>query len=116
MPIERIECSNCGEIRAKYAKGVCERCYKTIRMLNSPMIKCHCSEECDTMIYSITFDGEPRTFKKEHEMTGPLSKNWKGGIRNDKDGYIYIKSPNHPYKDSMGYVPQHRLIYEHYLK
>jgi hypothetical protein len=66
------------------------------------------------MIYSRTFDWKKRTMKKGHEMMGERHHSWGGGVRTDKDGYKYIISRNHPYKDSMGYVPQHRLIMEHY--
>ena len=29
-----------------------------------------------------------------------------------KDGYVFIFSPEHPFKDSKGYVREHRLIVE----
>jgi hypothetical protein len=30
-------------------------------------------------------------------------------------GYVGILSPNHPGKDNMGYVPEHRLVMEAHL-
>ena len=30
----------------------------------------------------------------------------------DEDGYILVKSPDHPYKDRHGYVREHRLVVE----
>lgn len=41
------------------------------------------------------------------------SKNpaWKGGRIINK-GYILLYRPNHPYSDSLGYFPEHRLIVE----
>lgn len=40
---------------------------------------------------------------------------WKGGKRITDQGYIEIKSPNHPFKNKQGYVPEHRLVVEKYL-
>lgn len=39
---------------------------------------------------------------------------WKGG-RMTLSGYVYILSPNHPNKNSGGYVAEHRLIMEKYI-
>jgi hypothetical protein len=41
---------------------------------------------------------------------------WNGGRTRHADGYIYISSPNHPNKDHHGYVFEHRLIVETWLK
>ena len=41
--------------------------------------------------------------------------NWKGG-KMLLDGYIYIYSPNHPFKTKGNYVAEHRLIMEKKLK
>ena len=37
---------------------------------------------------------------------------WNGGKRKTSQGYIEIKSPNHPFRNKQGYVPKHRLIAE----
>jgi len=39
------------------------------------------------------------------------NSNWKGGIKKDRN-YILVNSPDHPYKNSYGYVYQHRLVIE----
>ena len=41
--------------------------------------------------------------------------NWKGGKRTTSEGYLEIKSPDHPFKNKQGYVPKHRLVVEKYL-
>jgi len=41
---------------------------------------------------------------------------WKGGIYKSKEGYVYILSPYHPFRDKRGYVLKHRLIIENHLK
>jgi len=38
------------------------------------------------------------------------NKRWTG--RRKSNGYIYIKSPNHPNKEIGGYVREHRLVIE----
>lgn len=42
---------------------------------------------------------------------------WNGGIMRNRNGYVYIRSPNHPYKSKTGsgYVAEHRLIMEKIL-
>lgn len=39
---------------------------------------------------------------------------WKGG-RIKQRGYVFIYSPNHPYRDNKNYVTEHRLVTEKYL-
>ncbi len=45
---------------------------------------------------------------------GEKATNWKGG-KMLVDGYIYIYSPNHPFKTKAGYVVEHRLVMERKL-
>lgn len=37
---------------------------------------------------------------------------WKGGRIQDEDGYWLVLSPDHPHKNSGGYVREHRLVME----
>jgi len=46
-----------------------------------------------------------------HPRVGDARKNWKGGYKTT-DGYIRVRSPEHPFKASDGYVPEHRLVVE----
>ena len=48
----------------------------------------------------------------------PLEKShaWKGGKIKRKSGYVFIMDKNHPNCDSNGYVQEHRIIFEKYLK
>jgi len=41
--------------------------------------------------------------------------NWKGGIRKHCGGYIWKLSENHPFKDKLNCVLEHRLIMEEHL-
>ena len=48
----------------------------------------------------------------------PRGKNhwhWNGGRKNN-NGYVMIYKPNHPNCDQQGYVREHRLVMEQYLK
>ena len=42
---------------------------------------------------------------------GDKHPRWKGG-KTKKDGYVFIYSPDHPFKDHHGYVREHRLVVE----
>ena len=46
---------------------------------------------------------------------GADTSHWKGGKHKDKDGYIYIYSLDHPFKNKQGYVFEHRLVMEQFL-
>ena len=43
--------------------------------------------------------------------TGSKSHFWQGGKFINKKGYVFLHSPDHPYK-KQNYVPEHRLIVE----
>lgn len=53
--------------------------------------------------------------KMSEAKKGERHPNWKGG-KIKRCGYIYIYSPNHPYKNCQNYVREHRLIVEKHLK
>lgn len=46
---------------------------------------------------------------------GNKAKNWKGGRRIDKHGYVLIYSPDHPHASSSKTVREHRLAMEKHL-
>ncbi len=62
--------------------------------------------------YSCNNSKKPGTFKKGHAWVGKLTSN---GIRQRKDGYIEIYSPNHPLKSGRNSVLQHRLVMEKHI-
>lgn len=47
----------------------------------------------------------------------PLETNffWNGGRRREKEGYVLVKVPDHPYATKQGYVREHRLVVEKLL-
>jgi len=62
-----------------------------------------------------------RKLSKKHRikitesLKGKQSRNWKGGSQ-ISNGYRLIYKPDHPYCNGRGYILEHRLIAEKYLK
>lgn len=46
--------------------------------------------------------------------TGDKSYHWKGG-RKQQEGYTLLYYPDHPFANSKGYIPEHRLVMEGHL-
>ena len=69
--------------------------------------------------------GHPNGFKKGHipwdkgkkrpEITGKNHFNWNGGRRIDKDGYVLIHNPEHPFHDKNNNALEHRLVVEKHI-
>jgi uncharacterized protein (DUF1330 family) len=48
-------------------------------------------------------------------MIGEKNQFWHGGRTLEKGRYYLVKVPNHPHKNSHGYVREHRLVVEKHL-
>lgn len=96
--------------------------YKVIKRFESFVLgfcKCGCNKEIQIRNkqrkLAIYAHGHNTRGKKRFNPSGENAPNYKGGIV--KSGkYRAILKPDHPFKSSTGYVREHRLIYEHYLK
>jgi hypothetical protein len=55
-----------------------------------------------------------RISEKAKLRTGEKNSFWHGG-RKILDGYIYVRSPDHPYATKQGYVLLHRMLMEKHL-
>lgn len=55
--------------------------------------------------------------KSKRGRGSPLERNyfWKGGERVEREGYVLLKTPGHPYANKAGYVREHRLVMERVL-
>ena len=53
--------------------------------------------------------------KQLKDISGCNNPNWRGGRRPDKDGYILVYEPSHPYKNCDRRVREHRLVMEKHL-
>jgi hypothetical protein len=82
-------CPTCGE---KFKLNAQKRC----RYRNKGQRIFYCSRDCVN-------------------INGKNNPNWNGGRRTDKDGYILIHKPNHPFCNKDGYVREHRLLMENKL-
>lgn len=49
------------------------------------------------------------------DRNGDRNSHWKGGKTIDKDGYVLVLAPDHPFADSHGRVREHRLVMEEIL-
>ena len=54
-----------------------------------------------------------KTMKRR--LKGEKHHLWRGGKTISEMGYILIKKPNHPFRNSRGYVREHRIILEIHL-
>ncbi len=52
---------------------------------------------------------------KQGGPKGSRNGSWKGGKQMDKDGYVLLLRPDHPFANSNGYVREHRLVMEAHL-
>ncbi len=79
---------------------------------------CGCGKELDqTNKYYVKkyIHGHNVKYIKRNYPKGKTHPNWKGGGYLHQS-YWYIRKPNHPFSYRNGYIAEHRLIYEHYLK
>lgn len=53
--------------------------------------------------------------RHHYDKSGARNPKWHGGKRKDKDGYIQVYAPEHPYRNVRNEVPEHRLIMEKLL-
>jgi hypothetical protein len=61
-----------------------------------------CSLKCKSRYFSKAFSG------KGHPQ-------WTGGKMIDKDGYLLVYSPSHPFRSKKKYIREHRIIMEKFL-
>lgn len=61
-------------------------------------------------------DENPMKGTKRPGRHGKKAPNWKGGIQKQSDGYILEYCPKHPFTSKRGFVLQHRLVMEKYIK
>jgi hypothetical protein len=78
---------------------ICQSCNKPFRNYKN---KLYCSIKCSGIGY-----------KKNHSREN--HSNWTGGKFKDTEGYIHIKSYDHPFRDKQNYIREHRAIMEKHL-
>lgn len=53
-----------------------------------------------------------KSLKGKPKPKGDKSNNWKGGRTKTTFGYMYVISPEHPFRNCNNYVMEHRLVME----
>ena len=76
--------------------------------------KCACG--CGTSLEPLDKYGRFRRFVHGHNGTGRLHYDYKGGKYINDSGYVMILRPKHPRASSNGYVREHILVMEAYLR
>ena len=67
------------------------------------------------MKIKLALTGIKRSEESIQKHSGSKHYNWKGGRKTHSEGYVWIHSPKHPFRDKHNYVLEHRLIMEKYL-
>lgn len=115
-----IKCKKCNQIKPHKGRGCCSVCLVKIwiqqKREESGLIKCQCSDECQEMIYALSYKLKPAKYKDGHKPSGENAENWKGGRTPTGKGYIWIYAPNYYRADKRGYVLEHIKAYEDYYK
>lgn len=87
----------------------CEQCSKPFEVPASHKDRRKfCSAECREA--SVKYATE-----KSERAKGPTNPMWMGGLTKHSEGYVYELAPDHPFA-SNGYVFQHRLVMERWLR
>lgn len=99
--------------RGKFQRYCSKECYKIgCRGKGNPLYGKHS--------WNLGKPHSPKTRQRiSIAISGEKGPRWNGGCARAKAGYIFIRSPKHPYKDNRGYMLEHRLVVEkligHYL-
>jgi len=78
---------------------------------------CACGK-CNEMVMAVNKRGYLVRFKKGHFGTrnGDKCNHWKGGRIIDYQGYVRIKDWSYPNRATVGYVKEHKLVWEKHHK
>ena len=83
-------------------------CFYCGKIYQSPQDRRKIRKYCSCKCYYLSKVGK----KRDYDLHGENNPNWKGGRIKDKDNYILLYMPFHPYCNSNGYVREHRFIKE----
>lgn len=133
------KCDNCGvefkinPSRLKNKTICCSRkCAKELKIKQNLNCKCEvcgklfhrkpyhinktkhlcCSKECANILKQTTYKGENN---HQYGLKGELNSSYKGHNRKLKNGYYWVRVPNHPFCTDNYWVREHRIIAEKYL-
>ena len=94
---------------------VCPICGKSFHIRPSHIANSknnYCSVACHAIAKQQYMSGDNN---HQYGLLGELNGTWKSDIRISYYGYVLIRNLNHPFKNTDGFVFEHRLIAEKYL-
>ena len=108
-----------------YTCDHCKKEYQTYAAWRKKHVHGFCSRSCKYE-WNKTLTGHwkgkkmPESAKQKMrenhaDFRGEKNGRWKGGRRVDKDGYVLLHLPDHPYRDYHGYVREHRIAMEKHI-
>lgn len=89
--------------RVEIECAVCKKKFK-VPQCHKDRRNC-CSRKCSGI-----FDG-----MREHPK-GSMHKNWKGGMTVHSAGYLYVHIAEHPFSGNAGYIFEHRVVMEQWMR
>ena len=116
----KSNCLKCGEFKTiANREGWCDKCYRLDLMGyetedDIPWRNCQCKPGCPKLVRAFTYRGKENKYYPGHHVMGARNPRYRNGLYTDKDGYEYMNSPTHPFKNSRGYVLKSHRIYEIY--
>lgn len=87
--------------KKEYLKRICLVCNKVFFVKPSRYKAKFCSSVCSNGY---------------NNKKGNQHPHWKGGKVKHSKGYFQVYNPNHPFANHMGYILEHRLVMEKYLR
>lgn len=93
--------------------GVCGKSYHIKPWLLMRSKNHYCSVACRSEAMKQNMRGENN---HQYGLTGELNASWRSDLRMTNYGYLTVRSPNHPFKNSGGFVFLHRLVFEEAIR
>lgn len=87
---------------------------ETIKKLSESHKGKHYPKLSKAMMGNHSWLGRHHSEESKKKMSGENNHRWNGG-KYYMQGYIYLLKRDHPYANSRGYIPEHRLVAEKFL-
>jgi hypothetical protein len=63
----------------------------------------------------LTKEHRDKVIRTLQQGKGDKNPGWKGGRTVSKEGYAYLRMPEHPFAQTNGYIKEHRYVMEQHL-